>query len=50
MNLEHIVQKNKADRGLRFINLIIDLVVFYSSFIILSFIIGLIAVILGFNI
>lgn len=29
MDLKHIVQKNKADKGLRFVNLLIDLIFFF---------------------
>ncbi|HLW61896.1 MAG TPA: RDD family protein [Flavobacterium sp.] len=41
MNLEHIVQKNKADKGLRFVNLLIDLIFFFLFLFGVGFVAGL---------
>jgi len=49
MNLTDIVQKNKADKGLRFANFLIDTIIFYCSFLILGFVVGFTAVIFGFD-
>ncbi|SFN48451.1 Uncharacterized membrane protein YckC, RDD family [Paenimyroides ummariense] len=49
MDLSDIVQKNKADKGLRFANFLIDTILFYCSFLILAFVIGFIAIVLDFD-
>ncbi len=49
MDLSDIVQKNKADKGLRFANFLIDTILFYCSFLIFAFVIGFIAIVLGFD-
>ena len=46
MKTHKIVQKNKADKGLRFANFLIDTFIFYSCFIIFGFIVGFAAVVL----
>jgi len=49
MNLADIVQKNKADKGLRFANFLIDTIIFYCSFLLLGFVVGFTAIIFGFD-
>ncbi|MEG1377710.1 MAG: RDD family protein, partial [Myroides sp.] len=49
MDLTDIVQKNKADKGLRFANFLIDTILFYCSFLLFGFAVGLSAVVLGFD-
>ena len=49
MDLTDIVQKNKADKGLRFANLLIDTIIFYCSFLLLGFAVGLSAIVLDFD-
>ncbi|KAA5534110.1 RDD family protein [Paenimyroides baculatum] len=47
MNLTDIVQKNKADKGLRFANFLIDTVLFYCFLFFIGLIIALVAIILN---
>ena len=49
MDLSDNVQKNKADKGLRFANLLIDTIIFYCSFLLLGFVVGFTAIIFGFD-
>lgn len=47
MELTDIVQKNKADKGLRFANFLIDTVLFYCFLFFIGLIIALVAIILN---